>query len=361
MLFKFCTAALLAGLCVAGSAGAADGGLVSADMLARAGIEAVWQQTLPLKGKESLGSINALGNGVFALTTTNYLFGINAADGGMMFADRIAAHGLQLLPLDRSGEGLIVVTGSSVRRLDVKSGSEKSRITVPFGIVAKPATNDGFYYLAADDGKVYAYDANDGVLVFRAAADRGSLMTNVEATNQYVVFTTDKGAIVAMEPGRPAQMWRYDTSGEIGGRITLEGGSVYVSSKDTNVYKFDAKTGKIVWNYMAGSQLVDGPKVTASAVYQYAGDNGIYALDKKTGKPLWQEKDGRDLLAEQKGKTYLMSKNQSIIIVDNATGKRTGEVSLPGVDMWSANVTEGMMYVGNAATGKVACLRPIDR
>jgi outer membrane protein assembly factor BamB len=361
MFLKLCTAALLIGLCVAGGAGAADPndrGLVSDDLLAKAGIGTVWQVALPLKSNEKLGTIDALGDGVFVLTTTNYLFGLNAADSGMMFADRIAAQGLKLLPLDRRGDGLVVVTGSSVRRLDVRSGSEKSRITVPFGVVAKPATNEKFYYLAADDGKVYVYDANDRVLVFKAAADRGSLMTNVSATNEYVVFTTDKGVIVAMEPGRPSQLWRYETSGAIGGRITLEGGSVYVSSMDTNVYKFDARTGRIVWNYMAGSQLLDGPKVTASAVYQFAGDNGIYALDKKTGKVLWQEKDGMDLLVEQKGKAYLISKNQSIIVVDSATGKRTGEVNMPEVDMWTSNVTDGMMYVGSASTGKIACLKP---
>jgi eukaryotic-like serine/threonine-protein kinase len=366
MFLKLCTAVLLTGLCFAGVAGAADGkdsgSLVSVDLLAKAGIETVWQQALPLNSKERLGTINALGDGVFILTSTNYLFGINAADGGMMFADRIAAQGLQLLPLDRSGEGLIVVTGSSVRKLDVKTGSERSRIKVPFGVVAKPATNEKFYYLAADDGKVYAYDTSDQVLVFKAAGDRGSLMTNVAATNNYVVFTTDKGAIVAMRPNRPVQMWRYNASGAISGRIVLDDGSVYVSSMDTNVYKFDVRTGKIVWNYMAGAQLVEGPKVTASAVYQFAGDNGVYALDKNgNAKVLWQEKDGRDLLAERSGKAYLISKKQSIIVVDNATGKRTGEVSIPGVDMWAASLADGMIYVGNAATGKVACLRPIDR
>jgi hypothetical protein len=366
MFLKLCTAALLTGLCVTGVSGATNGAgsseLVSADLLAKADIETVWQVSLPLKSKERLGSIDALGDGVFALTTTNYLFGLSAAGGEMRFANRIAAQGLELLPLDWSGDELIVVTGSSMRMLDVKSGKEKrGPMKVPFGVVAKPATNDRFYYLAADDGKIYVYDANDRVLVFKAAADRGSLITNAVATNQYVVFTTDKGAIIAMEPSKPAQMWRYDASGSIGGRITLDGGSVYVSSMDTNVYKFDAMTGKIVWNYMAGSQLMEGPKVAASAVYQFAGDNGIYAIDKKTGKVLWREKDGRDLLAEQKGKTYLMSKNQSLIIVDNATGKRIGEVGLPGVDEWAAGVTEGMMYVGNAATGKIACLKPIDR
>ena len=129
MFMKLCTAAVLTGLCVAGASGAAHGdsdGLVSADTLAKAGIATVWQTALPLKNKnkEKLDTLDVLGDGVFALTTTNYLFSLGAADGGLLFADRVDVDGVKLLPLDRSGDALIVVTGSSVKRLDVKSGKD---------------------------------------------------------------------------------------------------------------------------------------------------------------------------------------------------------------------------------------------
>ena len=333
---------------------------VSTELLANAGIATVWQEGLPLKTGERVDTINLLGDGVYVLTTTNYIFGLNAATGGYRFADRIAAYGLELLPLSRTGDTLNVMTGSSLRGFDATTGKETGRLTVPYGVVAVPARNETHSYLAADDGKVYAYDASDGVMAFKAAVDSGSLVTNVAAKNDCVVFTTNKGAIVAMAPDGPVQKWRYDAPGAIKGRVTLEGGDLYVSGMDTNVYRFNVATGKIVWNYMAGAQLENGPRVTSSTVYQYADNNGVYALDKKTGKVLWQAKDGRDLLAEHKGKAYLISKSQSLIIVDNVTGKRIGEVSMPGVDRYASNVAGEMMYIGSSATGRVACLKPME-
>jgi outer membrane protein assembly factor BamB len=356
---KCCTAALLVCASIAGAAeSGASRELVSPELLAKGGVQTVWQETVPLKVDEKLIAVSVLGDGIYALTKTNYLFGLKATDGSMQFADTIAAKGLQLLPLDRKGDAILVISGSSMRRLDAKTGREKSKLAVPFGVVAVPAANDNYFYLAADDGKLYAYDSADSVMAFKGAADRGSLMTNVVASNKFVVFTTDKGAIAAITPDGPVQTWRYNASGAIRGRVTLDGDDLYVSSMDTNVYRFDAASGRMVWNSMAGAQLDQGPRVTAGVVYQFAGDNGVYALDKKDGKVLWQEKDGRDLLAEQGGKAYLISKGQSLIVVDNATGKRISEVSLPGVDIWTTNVTDEMMYVGSATAGKLACLKP---
>jgi outer membrane protein assembly factor BamB len=336
------------------------GQLAPSETLSAAGIQVVWQQRLPVKSAEKLESLNAMGAGLYVLTTTNYLFGLNASDGAQLFADAVAPYGLRLLPLIRRDKTIMVMTGSSLKKLDMVNGSEVDRLMVPFGVVAVPAANSTFYYLAADDGRIYAYDISDRVRAFKAAADAGSLVTNVAATDAYVIFTTDKGAVVAMEPGRPVKKWRYDTSGAIRGRITIDANDAYVSSADTNVYKFDALTGKILWNYMAGARLEDGPQVTASAVYQFAGENGVYALDKKTGKVLWQEKDGRGLLTEKGGKSYLMGRDQSIIVVDNATGKRLFEVSMPGADEYAGNVPGGAMYVGSSTTGRVACLKAKD-
>jgi outer membrane protein assembly factor BamB len=331
--------------------------LAQAETLSVAGIKIGWQESLPLKTGEKIKSISALGDGMYVLTSTNYLFGLDLADGSQLFADNVAPFGLQLLPLTRRGEGILVMSGSSMRRLDAKTGAELGRINVPFGVVAVPVANEYFYYLAADDGRVYAYGVADRVQTFKAAADKGSLITNLAATNAFVIFTTNKGAIVAMEPNQPVLKWRYNTSGPIMGRITVDGFDLYVSSADTNVYKMDARTGTIIWNYMAGARLEDGPRVTPHAIYQYAGVNGMYALSKKTGNVLWQEKDGRDLLTEKDGKAYLVSASQSIIVVDNVTGKRLFEVSMPGLDTYSANVPDGVMYVGSTAIGRIACLK----
>jgi outer membrane protein assembly factor BamB len=360
-LMRPLAALLLVGGLAAWAGTATAGDFISVELLSDAGIQTVWQDGLPLKEQERLASVNLLGDGVYALSSTNYLFAFNASTGAHRFADRIAAPGLDLLPLQRNNGTLRVMAGSSMTGFDATTGKEQRKLSVPFGVVAIPAANDTHYYLAADDGKVYAYDASDRVLAFRAAADQGSLMTNLAATNECVVFTTNKGAVVAMEPDKPALKWRYDSPGAIKGRIVLDGGELYLSSMDTNVYKFDAATGRILWNYMAGAQLDSGPCVTASVVYQFAGDNGVYALDKKTGKVLWQVKDARGLLAEQKGTAYLMGRDQSLIVVDNATGRRIREVNMPGVDIYASNVIDGMIYVGSAATGKVACLKPTEQ
>jgi hypothetical protein len=359
---------LLSVLCVSAAFGAKKeifqtapvGRLASAEQLSAAGIEIGWQGRLPLKETEKIASLDTFGDGVYVLTNSNYLFGISGVDGGGLFADTIAPHGVQLLPLMRRGNSILVMTGSSLRKVNMTSGAEVDTIKVPFGVVAMPAANSRFYYLASDDGKVYAYEISDRLLAFKAAADAGSLITNIAAAEDFVVFTTDKGAIVSMQIDKPIKKWRYDSSGPIRGHVAVDVNDIYVSSADTNLYKFDAMNGKILWNYMTGARLLEGPQVTSSAVYQYANSNGIYALDKKSGKVMWQEKSGRGLLTEQSGKAYLISKDQSILVMDNATGKKLFEVAMPDADVFSVNVPNGVIVVGSSTTGRVACLRVKD-
>ena len=352
--------ALLVVGCLVSAAYADAGDFISAELLSSAGVQTVWQDVLPLKGGERLGTLKLLGDGLYVLTTSNYLFAMNASTGVYRFSDRVAPAGFNLRAIQRVDGMLSFMAGSSMIGLDAVSGKELRRITVPYGVITAPAINSTSYYLGADDGKVYAYHRSDGVLAFRAAADPGSLMTNLVATDDCVVFTTDKGALVAMEPDRPVLKWRYNSPAPIRGAVILQGNEVYLAGMDTNIYKFDAATGRIIWNYMAGSQLSTGPRVTASVVYQYAGHNGVYALDRNTGKVLWQTRDAADLLSEHNGKAYLISRNQSLIVMENATGGRIRQVNMAGVDVYASNLTDGMIYVGSSTTGRIACLKPTE-
>ncbi|HSV26704.1 MAG TPA: PQQ-binding-like beta-propeller repeat protein [Sedimentisphaerales bacterium] len=346
--------------CLVSAAHADAADFISTELLSNAGIQTVWQNVLPLEGGEKFSTFDRLGDGLYVLTTTNYLFAMNASTGAFRFAERAAPAGFSLHQMQRVDGMLSFVAGSSMIGLDALTGKELRRITVPYGVVTTPAINSKFYYMAADDGRVYAYYRSDGVLVFQASADPGSLMTNLVATDDGVAFTTDKGAVVAMAPDRPVLKWRYNSPAPIKGAIVLQDDAVYVAGMDTHIYRFDAATGRILWNHMTGSQLSTGPRVTASVVYQSAGHNGVYALDRRTGKVLWQNRDAADLLSEHNGRAYLISRNQSLIVMENATGRRIHEVNLAGVDVYASNLADGMIYIGNSTTGKIAGLKPTE-
>lgn len=95
---------------------------------------------------------------------------------------------------------------------------------------------------------------------------------------------------------------------------------MFFASKDTNVYKLDIMTGRLVWKHQTGAMLENGPRVTDEAVYQYVRGEGLAAIDKRGGKALWQLPEGVDLLAESDGKAYLITKTGRLAVMDHKKG-----------------------------------------
>jgi outer membrane protein assembly factor BamB len=159
-------------------------------------------------------------------------------------------------------------------------------------------------------------------------------------------------------PDKSKCLWQFDATGGIVEPIVRDGNSLFASSRDTNVYKLNARTGKFVWKYQTGARLEKGPQVTAGIVYQYVRDEGLTAINKESGKHLWQMADGVELLAESEGKAYVITKAGALVVMDNKKAKQVHTIDISGISVYVTNATDSKIYIADNQ-GRIACLQPI--
>jgi polyvinyl alcohol dehydrogenase (cytochrome) len=99
----------------------------------------------------------------------------------------------------------------------------------------------------------------------------------------------NSGSWAALDPGTGSILWRIGTSGACSkaianvaqgcmglGPASVANGVVFVGSMDTNptnptMFALDAKTGNILWSFVAGSSVVAGPAISGNSVYWGSG------------------------------------------------------------------------------------------
>ena len=115
----------------------------------------------------------------------------------------------------------------------------------------------------------------------------------------------------------------------------------------------------LVWKYQTAAVLDKSPRVTREIVYQYVCDKGLTAIDKRSGKFMWQVPGGVELLAEADGKSYVITKIGTLVVMDNKSKKELYSVNFAAVSKYVANVADSKIYIADDA-GRIACLKPVE-
>jgi outer membrane protein assembly factor BamB len=332
--------------------------LISPELLEHAKLKIQWEHKLPIKGPERLERLLIRGNRIYALSDHNYVVSLNRETGHVIFSQPLASPGLTILGLEPYGDELIALIGNRLAEISADFGTELRSEGLDFGVTCPAARNSSHFYLAGADGRLRTLRAKDKVKLFEVAADR--TITSIIADDKFVVFATDGGNVTALAPDRPQKFWEFSAGDGIIGPIVRDGESLFVASKDTYVYKLGVQDGTTpVWRYQTGAILDSHPRVTGGVVYQYVRYQGLSAIDKKSGSFMWQLPEGVDLLAEARGKAYVVTNMGTLVVMDNKEASRLTSIYLAGASKYAANVTDSKIYIADEA-GRIACLKPVE-
>jgi len=356
----------LVALCVLQGGFAAEKGsprLVSPELLKHAGLKILWENELPIKKTESLERLLLLGNRIYAISNRNYVLSLSKEDGKMVFGKTVAPAGLLMEGMKLYGDELIYVNGSSLVQIDADSGTEHKTVDFGQGMTCPAARNSSYFYLAGVDNRLHVLLAADKVQMFEVAADNESVITSILADDNSVIFATGAGNVICIAPNKPNRLWQFDASDAIAGPVIKDWMSLFFASRDTNVYRVDMvgppERRRLVWKYQAAGILEEAPRVTQRFVYQHVRGKGIMAIDKQTGSLLWSVPGGVDLLAETKGRAYVITDAPTLVAMDNAKARKLYSVNLAGVSKYAANSVDDKIYVADKR-GRMACLQPAE-
>lgn len=356
MLYRnYIVAVLLLFVSVCSAQDAATAPLVAGDILRQARLEQVWQAKLAVKEGEQIDNLYLLGDTLYALTSTNYLFAIKSDSGDPAFGIQLAQAGFPAFEPRRYENQLLIVVGNQAVQIDTARGAITHTQKFDYTVVCPAVRNAINLYAAGMDNRVHVTGIEKQNFLFEAAAGNNSMPTSILATNGYVVFATDKGNVVCIAATGPLRLWQFDARDAITAPIVVDNNNVYAASRDTNVYKLNVLSGRQLWKCQLGGILKNSPRVTQGAVYQSVPKRGVTAIDKESGLPRWTVADGIEFLAEINGTAYVMTDGRTVAAVNNTTRQQIGVINFAQVRRYAANTRDGKMYVGDN-TGRIACI-----
>jgi outer membrane protein assembly factor BamB len=333
--------------------------LVTKELLTYGKMESVWEVKVPIKGTESLKQLVILNNRIYAISNLNYVVSLNRQTGSVIFSREIAPAGFPMLGLEHYEDELFSIIGNEIIEINQDSGAEIRSERLAVRATCPSVRNGSYFYVAGVDKRVHCLRSEDKVHLFEAAAENDSVITSIVAEDSFVIFSTKGGNLIRISPDEPRLRWEFEASGGIVGPIVKDGGSLFIASEDTNVYKVNITRGKLDWKYQANAVLDEAPRVTENVVYQYAQQRGLAAIDRESGQGIWELVEGVDLLAEWGGKAYVITKEPKLIVMDNKAGKQLYSVNLESISKYVSNVVDSKIYVGDDS-GRIACIKPVE-
>jgi outer membrane protein assembly factor BamB len=307
---------------------------------------------------ENVARMEILGDYIYVLTDTNYLFCVDRNTGKTGFSASVAMPKMPVSAPAYYKNTVYIVAENKLVVFDTLKMTEISRTILPISVFGDVAANEKYIYLSSTDNRLHIFNANTVHELFRATADKVQPITSVIAKENTVIFATEGGHIICMDSSSPKKIWQFNAVGSITAPLVSKADFIYAAGRDTNIYKINAETGKKVWKFPfhAGSALAASPRPTESIVYQYAQRKGLYAVDANSGKQLWLLPDGIDILAEANGFAYLIDKNNNCVVMDNAKTKKMYTINFAPITAYAPNTADGKIYVMDGRN--ISCIAP---
>ncbi|MBN2589994.1 MAG: PQQ-binding-like beta-propeller repeat protein [Sedimentisphaerales bacterium] len=338
--------------------------LVSPELLKFANLQLVWENAIPLNNNETLEQMLILGDQIYLISDRNFTMALNRQNGKNIFYRDLALDGLKAEKFIDVNDQIIYVVGNKFIELEKQSGIQKKTTEVSFGITAPVVRNNSFFYVGGTDDRLHIFDANNRLETFKVAGNDDSLVTTAVADEDFIIFGTKKGNIYSMLPDAPKSLWEFEAAGGLVGQIIRDANSIFFACEDMNVYRIDVPSiysKSFVWKTLVPGMIQKNPRVTDDMVYQsaFSKNMSISAIDRDSGRIIWEVSGGLELLAQSRGKAYVITEDGMLVVMHNASSKQVYSVNFANVSRQAYNTIDSKIYIGDKS-GRVACLEPLN-
>lgn len=191
------------------------------------------------------------------------------------------------------------------------------KLTAPLGVLWKHATNtvagkvgnkggmiiSGDMIFFASKNRFYAADSSTGELKWRfpegdTVDSKVPEVTATPTTNgEFVFVPTADGRMSAFKADEGQLIWQFQTGAAIHSSPTLVGDRLFFGSDDDFVYCINAKTGDLMWksnDHLKPAPLSDdatgSPVYYNGVIYINSSDMKLFALEAESGKIIWRQR-----------------------------------------------------------------------
>jgi outer membrane protein assembly factor BamB len=355
---RICVWGLVA-LIVPLAAGEAD--LVPAEALHESGLVKFWQLRLPLEPEQRLTDAYLVDDQLYLPTQDGYVFAVHADSGAVRWLRPVTRAGYRIKRPCHAGGRVVFVTPSRVLQLDrvLGDGIAQAELWFPAGTAG---TSDGLdLYLGGINGRFYALNVLTQMERWKAGMQGAITSTPVLHEDKLFVASND-GHVSACVAENKRYRWQASVSGPIVADLASDANGLYVACQDQSLYLFDTRFGQIRWRARFSGPLYEPPVLTSEVAYQFCPEDGLVAVNTSwiggvEQRFRWKLPHGRQLLTVDKRFAYVLSRDESILVVRLEDGKIDHEIPAPGFTMGMPAPGSTTLWMAGA-DGRVFCARP---
>lgn len=254
--------------------------------------------------------------------------------------------------------------------IDPKDGKTLWTVAVPSIVRSAPTAADGRVYVSTLDGKLVAYAAADGALLwsFAGVTETTSLLGSIAPAVQgpLVVMPMASGDVLGLRPENGQPVWTDNLStlqrstaimaiSDIRGQPVIDRNVVYAASFSGRMVALDAISGQRIWQRDIAS--AETPWSAEGAVFVITSDQKLMALARASGGTRWavdlprfeQGTKGKAVVwtgpVLAGGRLILASSGGKMLEVDPLTGKTLRETKLPRNVMVPPVVAQNTLFL----------------
>ena len=274
----------------------------------------------------------------------------------------------------------------------------------PQGILDSAAVVNGQVYFGAEDGYVYALNANTGSLEWKTlvgknvigyvwsvglsspAVYNGVVVIGSQASQHVFALNATTGAVIWETLVRDTQVsstaaisnglvyindasyylyainfttgqivWTFTTDNfpATDSSVAVQNGLVYYGgSGNDNMYALNATTGKTVWNYTTGNEIEGSPSIMGNSIFFGGLDGYVYALNSTSGALIWKYQTGGQIISSpalSNTTLYIPSNDRFLYALNCNTGALVWKYIVggyPSYGLFSPSISGSNLYVG---------------
>lgn len=182
------------------------------------------------------------------------------------------------------------------------------------GIRSSAAATESTLVFGADDGAVYALNAQTGVQRWRVMT-RGPVLATPALRGDIAVAASTGGTVHAIALATGERRWMFDAASPITASAVIADSCVAVFTSGGSAFCLDLQSGSIRWATSLNGPISGGAILAGSHLYVATQRRELLALALTTGTVVWRTQltgRGKSALAAASGRIYVATDDQLI-------------------------------------------------
>jgi outer membrane protein assembly factor BamB len=254
---------------------------------------------------------------VYGVAENGTLFALDRRQGKLRWRVELTApelrafHQFSRITLN---DGLLFVGAATRRVFCVEAVTGRRRWTAPVSdwVRSRPLVVGDRVFAASLDGKVTALDRREGRPLWSAAASRHPILADLVGNERGVLVSSSDLFLSSLAPADGRRQWRHSLleciyekeeriladvvagGGDYQSPPTVSQGKVFVGGPDRFVRAIEAHSGREVWRFETSGQVSGAVTIQNGRVFfgQQGGGREMYGVNEQDGSPLWRSAVG---------------------------------------------------------------------